>query len=66
MSTKLILYLIGLLLVLTTSYEMDGDVIVLTDQDDFPAVIKEFPNILVELYAPWYNLLNEGVDIAKN
>lgn len=40
MSTKLILYLIGLLLVLTTSYEMDGDVIVLTDQDDFPAVIE--------------------------
>lgn len=56
MSPKLTLCLIGLLLVLTTSYEMEGDVIVLTDQDDFPAVIKEFPYLLIEIYAPWYNV----------
>ena len=55
MSTKLALVFIGLLLVLTNSYEMEGDVIVLTDKDDFQAVTKEFPNLLIEIYAPWYN-----------
>lgn len=46
MSLKL-LALTVLLITLTTSYEMDGDVIVLTDKDDFPSFLKEFPFVLV-------------------
>ena len=36
-----------LLLSLVSAYHMDGDVIVLTDNDDIKAVTKEFPFILV-------------------
>lgn len=61
-----ILTLLGFLFALISSYEMDGEVLVLTDADDFPAVIKDNPYILVEIYAPWYPPNYLGAGTAKN
>lgn len=51
MNVKLFL-LVTIVLSLTTSYELEGDVLVLGD-NDFPKVLEEHPYILIEFYAPW-------------
>lgn len=52
MNVKLFFILSTLLFSLTTSYELEGDVLVLGDSD-FPSVLEEHPYILIEFYAPW-------------
>jgi hypothetical protein len=44
--------LLSVLLVLSFSYEEEGNVLVLHDAD-FPQVLNDFPFILIEFYAPW-------------
>jgi thiol-disulfide isomerase/thioredoxin len=49
--------LLSVLLVLSFSYEEEGNVLVLHDAD-FPQVLNDFPFILIEFYAPWsWNIL---------
>ena len=38
--TPKILAILGLLLIIVSSYELEGEVLVLTDADDFNAVLK--------------------------
>ena len=47
-----IFFIFGLIL-LAQAYTEENHVLVLT-ADDFPSVIEEFPYILIEFYAPWY------------
>lgn len=56
---------LGLLLVVSFSYTEEDNVLVLTDED-FPNVLSEFSHILIEFYAPWYMLIDVGVDTARN
>lgn len=63
MSLKLIL-LISTILLFASSYETEGDVLVLGDSD-FPQVLEDHPFILVEFYAPWYTFYYSGVDTAN-
>lgn len=50
MSIKI--FLLAALVVLASSYTLEGNVLVLKD-DDFPGVLSEFSHILIEFYAPW-------------
>lgn len=61
--TKIFLFLAILLLV--NGYTEENHVLILT-ANDFPGVISEFPQILIEFYAPWYISLDSGVAIVKN
>jgi hypothetical protein len=44
--------LLSALILLSASYTVENNVLVLTDAD-LPGVISEFPYILIEFYAPW-------------
>ena len=57
--------LLAVLLVLSLAYTEENHVLVLT-ADDLPAVTQEFSHILVEFYAPWYNLQHKGVVTVRN
>ena len=51
MTFQKIFLLLGALL-LVNGYTEENHVLILT-ADDFPSVITEFPQILIEFYAPW-------------
>ena len=53
------------LVLLSHSYTYENHVLILT-ADDFPAVIDEFPYILIEFYAPWYHCYYLGADTVKS
>lgn len=44
--------MIAALVVLASSYTLEGNVLVLKDED-FPGIFTEFSHILIEFYAPW-------------
>lgn len=44
--------LLVVLVALASSYDMDGDVLVLHDAD-FPQVVQDLPYVMLEFYAPW-------------
>jgi hypothetical protein len=44
--------LLSALILLASAYTVENNVLILTDAD-LPAVVNEFPYILIEFYAPW-------------
>jgi hypothetical protein len=59
-----IFILLGVLL-LANAYTEENHVLILT-AEDFPNILTEFPQILIEFYAPWYISQYKGVDIARS
>ena len=41
------------LIIATTSYQSDGNILKLTE-NDFDSAKKEFPHLLVKFFTPWY------------
>lgn len=64
-SKALLLCLIALIFTSTIAYDEEDHVLILHDAD-FPKVFEDFPNILIEFYAPWYDRFELGVDIVNN
>lgn len=54
MSLKLKLAVLVALLVACSTYTEEDHVLVLTTED-FDSILKEFPQIMIEFYAPWYH-----------
>ena len=48
-----------------TTFEEEKNVLILND-GDIDAAIKEFPKLLIEFYAPWYCYCHSGVATVKN
>lgn len=57
--------LLSAIILLSSAYTVENNVLILTDED-LPGVISEFPYILIEFYAPWYQIPYEGAVTARN
>ena len=52
MLTSYKICLLSALILLSSAYTEENNVLILTDAD-FPSITTEFPYILIEFYAPW-------------